>query len=909
MHRIASVLVAALLAVAILAGPALGQDPNAGPAFGAKVQDMIDRTVEFLWANQQEDGSWGDYPHEEGRLGLCALVTYALLESGASPQDPRMAKAITFLESQKATITYALGLRANVWHVANRTTADKYLKHLRSDMNGLNQIGGKTGRFHYKAGQAGWDNSNGQYGVLGMWAGAQNGVDTRQAFWSATLSHWKGNQNPDGGWGYSLGAGYAGWFRKSTQATMSVGGLATLYVCIDNLPTPSNVKRCQDVQMDASVRRAHDWMDNQFRQTLFQPHPFTAMWYLYYMYGVERAALASGYKYFGGMDWYKSGIERLAAIQQDDSTYFFGGQAKFEGGGVVQIGDPGALGKPTHITNSAFALLFLIRGQQPLLFNKLQFDGAWNNRPREMAAVTRWLSKTFEEDVNWQILPIEKPVSEWRDAPFLYISSHQQLPVGAAGAVVIPGADQGAPPEPTTFNDENIAKIQEYVYKGGTVLTVTEANGAPFKTSVRTLYKKLFPKYELTECPPGHDLYNLHYKLDPKLVKFYIVSNGVRPLGIHTDMDLSLVWQEREWNKQKWAFEAAANIALYTIDSLGRLPARGTNTWLSAPDIPALGDVPTGGVQVTGGPPPEEGPVDLIIFGAGLIATGDQAGQTVTLGDGSTATVPIPNSAGRVTVIHPQTQQRINIPEELLGRKISAPQIPPFTPQRPGKAQEGGGTTAPAVPTTSAPPGGAATLVRLKHSGNYDPEPRAYERFAYLMQDRADTAVTVLGPVGIDQLANQDAKLAVLTTTDKLELTDAEIKALETFMDGGGTLFIDVAGGASKEVQEDFKRNLFRNKFFAGQNLTLRELAQSSPIYKIPGAEINRVKYRRTTQLELSRATPNLEAVIKNDRPVVIYSAQDVTGGLVGYPSYAVDGYEPVSAFAILRNVVLYAGR
>ena len=45
--------------------------------------------------------------------------------------------------------------------------------------------------------------------------------------------------------------------------------------------------------------------------------------------------------------------------------------------------------------------------------------------------------------------------------------------------------------------------------------------------------------------------------------------------------------------------------------------------------------------------------------------------------------------------------------------------------------------------------------------------------------------------------------------------------------------------------------------------------------------------------------------MIKNDRPVIIYSAQDVTGGLVGYPSYAVDGYEPVSAFAILRNVVL----
>ena len=64
----------------------------------------------------------------------------------------------------------------------------------------------------------------------------------------------------------------------------------------------------------------------------------------------------------------------------------------------------------------------------------------------------------------------------------------------------------------------------------------------------------------------------------------------------------------------------------------------------------------------------------------------------------------------------------------------------------------------------------------------------------------------------------------------------------------------------------------------------------------------------RKARMVLGRAKdPNLRAVLIDDRPAVLFSREDLTAGLVGYPSYACYGYDPESAYAIMRNIVLYA--
>src|SRR5690242_18088059 len=46
------------------------------------------------------------------------------------------------------------------------------------------------------------DNSNTQYGQLGMWACEEAGLEVPSAFWDAADKHWRRTQAASGGWGY-----------------------------------------------------------------------------------------------------------------------------------------------------------------------------------------------------------------------------------------------------------------------------------------------------------------------------------------------------------------------------------------------------------------------------------------------------------------------------------------------------------------------------------------------------------------------------------------------------------------------------------------------------------------------------------------------------------------------------------
>ena len=906
----------ALVAVAwALACPATLHAQDSGPAFGREVAGSIKMAQDFLLGLQDDRpkaktfGSWEHISYPNGHAknpSVTALVVYALLESGISPQDERMVRALVYMSKFKTTSTYALGLRANAWHVANRKTADKYLKGLKNDAGALAKTM-RAGAYTYDAGGGGWDNSNSQYGVLGMWAAAQNGLDIRSGYWRAVMAHWKKSQNSDGGWGYATGAGGGafGWYGRGTQPTMAVGGLATMFICIDNLPPSQGVLNCTSSQPDPVIVKAMEWMDNYLVGQITGPNQPTHAHWFYYMYGLERAALASGRKFFGGQDWYKIGARALMDQQiKDNQPYTVEGKqfnlrgawnGPFYGYGWsgnfttnLQNGNPkGALGAIQ--VDTALALLFLLRGNQPVLFNKLKFAGNWDNRPRELAAVTRWVSRTFEENVNWQIIPFETDVSEWRDAPMLYISGHHAL--NLADAATIDG-----------FNDTNIEKLRRYVYQGGTIVSVTEADG-PFKGSVRELYKKLFPDYELTECPPDHDIYKIRKLSAQEKVKFFILSNGIRPLVIHSDVDLARSWVSAKATpeKEKWAFEAAANISQYVIEDMGTLPARGTNTWLSAPEL-AGADEKLSKPPTNGSSGADTGPVDwlyLLIDGQIELCPPNAAGMEATI-RGKAVKVPHVTDPGRVTVVSP-SGVRINIPRELLGARLPVPDSAEVF-----LAEESKKALPSSVPrkSTVAAAGGSASIVRLKYNGNYDPEPLAYDRFTHLMETYAGTRVSVDGPLAIAELPSNDSKLAILTGTGAIELSAEERAALKTYLQAGGTLFID-AGGGSATFHNSLKK-LLREIY---PDNPLKSLAMSSPIYNISGATVAKARYRRKTLIRLGSSLPNLQAVIVDNRPVIIYSREDVTGGLVGYSSAAVDGYAPVSAFQILRNVVLFAGR
>ena len=96
---------------------------------------------------------------------------------------------------------------------------------------------------------------------------------------------------------------------------------------------------------------------------------------------------------------------------------------------------------------------------------------------------------------------------------------------------------------------------------------------------------------------------------------------------------------------------------------------------------------------------------------------------------------------------------------------------------------------------------------------------------------------------------------------------------------------------------------------FPGRRNKPAQLAFSSPLYNVEGSTIKTVNFRQHTRLLMTEKYPQLYRVMAGGRPAILFSKMDLTAGLVGYPSLAVDGYTPDSAFKIVRNVILYANK
>ena len=97
---------------------------------------------------------------------------------------------------------------------------------------------------------------------------------------------------------------------------------------------------------------------------------------------------------------------------------------------------------------------------------------------------------------------------------------------------------------------------------------------------------------------------------------------------------------------------------------------------------------------------------------------------------------------------------------------------------------------------TAMPPAGAAarteslaTLARLVHDGNWDPEPGAWPRLGRKLHWETGTALEIK-KIPVAQLSYEQFRLAHLTGTDSLKLSAEEIAALKRFVEAGGPLLM-----------------------------------------------------------------------------------------------------------------------
>jgi hypothetical protein len=565
----------ALLLVCIASGLSLG-------ATSEQVDKALDLARKFIYS-QQKGGLWEDHPApptkkeiEQGPAqrisgqwgGDTALAVYALLAAGESPNDPKLAKAIDFLENADLTGTYALGLRSQLYPFLPPSQQVK--RFAQADvmhyLNGISVKGKTLGMFDYSSRNllsTRNDHSVSQYAVLGAWACARAGVEIPINFWKIVEQGWIRDQNPqDGSWGYTNETDIT----RQPTASMVAAGVATLLITQDYVHNTNGVN-CSGNIVNPNVDAGIKWLGDHFE------HVFTdsaSMAPYYAIYGVSRVGVASGRKYLGPVDWYARGSDWLIEHQSPTGDWV------------------------SSMEQTAFATLFLARGHAPVVFNKLQYDsdkkeGNWNERPRDIANLTHWIAKETERDLNWQIVNLKVPATELLDAPVLYISGNKPLELSA----------------------EDEAKLKEYCEDGGLIMANADCTNSNFVASFRKLGTKLFHTYEFRELPPTHPIYtNEQYskKLWKTPISVLSLSNGVRELmTIAPNTDSGRYWQIEETGRALPDYQLADNILLYAIDKTNLREKGKLFTEVSDPKIATTRTIKVARLQFEGNWDPEPG--------------------------------------------------------------------------------------------------------------------------------------------------------------------------------------------------------------------------------------------------------------------------------------------------------------
>ena len=205
-------------------------------------------------------------------------------------------------------------------------------------------------------------------------------------------------------------------------------------------------------------------------------------------------------------------------------------------------------------------------------------------------------------------------------------------------------------------------------------------------------------------------------------------------------------------------------------------------------------------------------------------------------------------------------------------------------------------------------------VARLLYPGNADPEPGGWERLATLMHNDFHTDLQLTGvQLGAGRLGAGGYRVAHLTGTGTLTLTPADRGELAAFVRSGGTLVVDAAGG-SREFAESAATELAATfpaaaAVPAGGGPPGATLAPGDPVYGVGGAAITSFAYRRYCRGRLSGKlnVPRVRGLSVDGRTAVFFSAEDLSAGLNGAGTDGILGYDPETATAIMRNLLLYA--
>lgn len=402
------------------------------------------------------------------------------------------------------------------------------------------------------------------------------------------------------------------------------------------------------------------------------------------------------------------------------------------------------------------------------------------------------------------------------------------------------------------LSDADEQKLKTFVTEGGMIVGNADFNSKPFGESFEALGTRLFG-YAFRPLEPNSPIWNEQAHLRAGRLKVAALSNGIRELMLLLDgADLGKVWQSAPEGRPE-AYELGANIFLYAVDRKNLVSRGQTNVVIANPAIINNRTIRIARLKYDGNWDPEPGgwPRLAAIFHNDFHADLDV--QTIDLGSG-----------------------QLN-----------------------------------AVPDAAGPPSASAAEIRKQAFRRIPPEQVLategdQQKLDALLQPQIAQIHAELAAAEQARLAKLARfKVADLTGTATFHLTDPQTAELQAFLKSGGTLVID-AGGGSPEFSQSAQSLLQRLYPDSAEKALAIPLPPDNPIYALPQARIDAIKYRTFAHSMLGNLRfGRVCGISDGGRTAVYFSKEDLSAGLVGQPTDGIIGYTPDVATAIMRNMIL----
>lgn len=491
-------------------------DPLQAAATSKEVEAAATAAVTYLKGAQHPDGSWTYGKEAHYAQGATALVVLSLLTAGVAKDDVAIKCGMSAVMNQPLTHTYSVALAAMAVAAVNPVAGQKYIQQA---VDLLVAAQTKVNMWNYSVlagGGGGGDASNTQMAVLALGEAEKAGAKIPEKTWLRILDYYTSAQNRDGGWGYTP--------TGNSSPSMTAAGVASLFIVQNRMYKPT---ACGKFQVDQRRAGGIAWLAQALTQDQGVNHGWGDG---YVLYAIERAGILSRQRCFGAVDWYRHGVEILLRSQQPDGSW-----------------------KDNHV-ETAFSLLFLVKGKKPLLVAKLRWDGDWNNNPYDVDSLVKYIGSELKTSYDWQVVQTGMPLEELRFSPVLFLNGHQAV----------------------TFSDLDLRRLEEFMDAGGVIFAEACCQSPEFDTAIRAVASKLCGGGSLEALPAEHPVYQLHFPIAPGGRILEGLGRGCKISFLYSPKGISCKWDGvcpggSKNISRDTAMKLGTNVALY---AMGEEPLR-----------------------------------------------------------------------------------------------------------------------------------------------------------------------------------------------------------------------------------------------------------------------------------------------------------------------------------------------